>query len=265
VNGKCDRSQSDRSHFAPLPERDRSTPPSPAWQTRAHEFINSSQRLLWQDGARPAQAALRYLRGRGFSDVTIRHARLGVNPRARYESASAWGLDTDRKVWLPRGIVIPWLHDGHAWGLNIRRPNGDLKDEGEGWEVRKYHRILGSANALYNADEIDGRPVVMVEGEFDALAVQQESKQVAAVATGSTAWARKPRWRALLRTTPRVLVAFDAEEAGEQASRYWLRALPAATRWRPHLHDASAMLRAGLDVARWVDEGLDVASGAALA
>jgi DNA primase len=246
--------------FAPLPEHQRCTPPSATWQDRARRFAEVCHGLLLEDMP-PAHAARRYLASRGFTEATIRHARLGVNPRTQYDDPNAWGLDSERKVWIPRGIVIPWVHGGEVWGVNIRRPSGDVKDEGESWETRKYQRLTGSENALYNADQIDGRPVVMVEGEFDALTVQQESQQVAAVATGSTAWARRPRWRALLRAAPRVLVAFDDEDAGERAARHWLGVLPRATRWRPHMHDAAEMLESGANLARWVDEGLDVAAG----
>ena len=240
----------------------RSSPPPDEWQQRAERLMMACRQLLWDDG-RGASAAWKYLEGRGFDRRTVDEAFIGVNPETQFDDPENWGLDADGKVWVPRGVVIPWMHAGHMWGLNIRRPNGDLEpDTDEDWKSRKYQRVTGSRNALYNANELDGRPVALVEGELDALAIQQETDEVAAVATGSTAWGRAPRWRALLRCAPVVLVCFDPERAGEQAAAYWTDALPNATRWRPHLHDAAEMLEADADIARWIEEGLDEAVGA---
>jgi DNA primase len=208
---------------------------------------------LWSD-TRAAASARRYLRQRGFTEATARDLCFGLHAAPERDAADLWGID-GRPVWLPRGIVIPWQHEYQLWGLNIRRPNGDLKAD-----ASKYHRVRGTTNALYNADAMDGRPVVLVEGELDAAAVQQSTDEAAAVATGSTSWGRLPRWRALLRAAPLVLVAFDAEAAGEDAARYWTDTLPNAVRWRPHWHDVAEMLEEGADVARWVSEGLDTAA-----
>ena len=243
----------------PAPSRD-SSPPGEKWQSRAERVMETCRGLLWK-GRQGADSAWSYLEARGFDRRTVDEAFIGVNPKTQFDDPERWGLDRDGKVWIPRGVVIPWMHAGHMWGLNIRRPDGDLEPGAEeDWKSRKYQRISGSCNALYNANELDGRPVALVEGELDALAIQQESDQVAAVATGSTAWGRTTRWRALLRCAPIVLVCFDPGEAGEQASRYWTETMPNTFRWRPHLHDAAELLKAGADIARWIDEGLDEAA-----
>ena len=267
-NGKSVRGQTHTPHTSPEngPPEVEITPsvttyaPPGEWQARAEKMMTACRNLLWNGGP-GAASAWSYLEGRGFDRRTIDGAMIGVNPETQFDDPDRWGLDSDRKVWLPRGIVIPWMHAGDMWGLNIRRPDGDVEpDADDDWKGRKYQRATGSRNALYNANALDGRPVALVEGELDALAIQQEDDQVAAVATGSTAWARTARWRGLLRCASMVLVAFDGEEAGEQAARYWTDALPNAVRWRPHLHDAAEMLEVGADIARWIDEGLDHAA-----
>lgn len=238
------------------------SPPPDEWQQQGADVMAACRKLLWE-GSRGAASAWAYLEGRGLDRETVDAAFIGVNPETQFDDPARWGQDPDGTMWLPRGIVIPWLHAGDLWGLNIRRPNGDVDpDAEEDWKARKYQRAAGSCNALFNADELDGRPVALVEGELDALAIQQESDQVAAVATGSTAWARTARWRGLLRCAPMVLVCFDSEDAGEKAARYWTDALPNAFRWRPHFHDAAEMLEEGGDIARWIDEGLDEAASA---
>ena len=95
-----------------------------------------------------------------------------------------------------------------------------------------------------------------MEGEFDALSMAQEAGDiVAAVATGSTQGARHPRWIQLLETSAAVLVAYDSDEAGEQAAGWWLRRLPGSRRLVPE-GDPSGMLEGGKDLRRWVRHGL---------
>jgi len=254
VTGNCDASQPTHHTFDPTPSRKRSEPPPNEWQRRALRFVTVCSGLLTGDSG-AAQSARAYLQGRGFSMDTLEAAGVGVNPKTQRDAPEKWGRSDDRSIWIPRGVVIPWFHAGHLWGINIRRPNGDLEDGS------KYHRLKGTTNALYGADTLDGRPVALVEGELDALAIRQSTDEVAAVATGSTSWSRAPRWRALLRTAPIVLVCYDSEDAGEQASKYWTDALPSAVRWRPHMHDAAEMLEEGANLARWIEEGLDYAAG----
>jgi DNA primase len=51
--------------------------PSRAWQERATAVLHQGQKILWSGRGR---AALQYLRGRGFTDETIRGAHLGYIP-----------------------------------------------------------------------------------------------------------------------------------------------------------------------------------------
>lgn len=240
-------------------------PPPDAWREAAAAFVADAERRLWS-GHPAAASALRYLRGRGLTDDTIRDARLGLHPSDTWPRRSSWGLDGGGKVWLPRGVVIPWFDAGGVSSVNIRRPNGDVKDDGEPWQARKYQRAAGPSAPLYAADvsgkinQMD-RPAVLVEGEFDALAIQQEAGDIcAAVATGSTGGARRAEWLDLLRAAPAVLVAFDAEDAGSKAAAAWLDRLPNGIRWAPHATDAAEMLEAGKDVRLWVRVGVAAAA-----
>lgn len=63
--------------------------------------------------------------------------------------------------------------------------------------------------------------------------------------TGSTTGARRLEWVLSVAIAPLLLVAFDADAAGDKAAAWWLE-LPNARRWRPQGgKDCNDMLRAG--------------------
>lgn len=119
---------------------------------------------------------------------------------------------------------------------------------------QKYVEVSGGSSVLYNGDTIvPGCCVVLVEGVFDALAVEQQvGDRVVAVATGSTTRCRQVKWIARLALAERVLVAFDADEAGEEAAAYWLKVLPNAERWRPWWDDPNQLMIDGVDLRTWL-------------
>jgi hypothetical protein len=232
------------------------SPPSAEWQRVAKEFAQKAQKTLW-GGSEAAATARSYLhKERGLSKRTIREAGLGVHPKEHREPYEKWGFDESGRLWLPRGIVIPWTIKEEYWRVSIRRPPDDIRDEQS--PNHKYHMVKGSCGkALYNAEKVDVKTdVVLVEGVFDALTIDQEVEGPIAVATGSTSGAQASKWRVLLSICQNVLVAFDSGEAGEEASEYWIDALPNADRWRPHDHDANELYLSGGDLADWVDRGL---------
>lgn len=227
-------------------------PPSEQWLSEAWPFLISCQEKLWSDdGAR----ALAWLCGRGLTDGTIRAAGLGYCDHDHYAERAAWGLEPEttkdgkpKGLWLPRGVVIPWIVDGELWGVRIRRPTG---------EPKYYFVPGGQAAGLFNADKVTPRqPAVIVEGEVDALTICQAG--YTAVATGSTHGARRTRWIARLATVEPLLVAYDNDDAGNQAAAYWLEVLPNAKRWRPYWSDANQLQQDGVSVAAWIAVGLGV-------
>jgi hypothetical protein len=171
-------------------------------------------------------------------------AGLGYESDGHHES---WGK---REVYTPSGVVIPyWTDDGTLWHVNVRRIDGGLP---------KYLPPAGGSNAMYGGDCVgDKLPVVLVEGELDALTVRQVAGDITTtVATGSTCKGRDDSWFLPMCTAPVVLVAFDADVAGEKASRFWIDNLPGiAFRWKPTEHDINDMLTNGIDVRSWVIQG----------
>jgi DNA primase len=253
--GMADRPQAGGAGRAAVADKPSGDAPGGLWQERGREFVRACRaRLFAPEGER----ALAWLHKRGLEDATLQRAGIGYCAEDSYTPREAWGLEPKlgddgrpKPLWIPRGVVIPWIIGGDLWDVNIRRPaaRGDKL---------KYYRIQGGTPALYNADCIvGGRPAVLVEGELDALTLVQAAGNMAAmVATGSTTGARRTRWLARLGTASPVLVAYDADEAGEDAAAYWVEALPHARRWRPYWGDANELAQAGVDLRGWVAAGL---------
>ena len=220
----------------------------PVWQQHADAFAEAARRALWRpDG----QRALDFLRGRGLTDTVIAAARLGLNSKAYYER---WSHQLEKAVWLPEGIVIPWLLGEKIYRINIRRPPGTADP--------KYLGPAGFAQALYGSDSLKPACIaLLVEGEFDALAALSANPQVGQllvpIATGGTGGAQDLAWRVRLARAERMLSAFDANPAGDSAADWWIDKLgPRAQRLRPTQHDVNDMVRVGEDLAAWIQTAL---------
>lgn len=240
--GTTHRAQPDR----PIPPPEACDAPGALWQAQAGKFVTWAEQQM-SDGA------LSYLFSRGLTIETIAAARLGYNPAGAWSDREKWGLESDgenTRIWIPQGIVIPWYAGGDIWKLQIRRDN--VKPDQE-----RYKTLPGSTNALYNVDSLrDNEPAMLVEGPFDALSVQQVAGDLVGVAACGTSGARRARWYSMLALCSPVLVALDADPAGDAASQVWCDILQDGKRHRPHYADPAQMLQDGAAVRGWVLAGL---------
>jgi hypothetical protein len=195
-----------------------------------------------------------YLHHRGLTDDTIRAGQLGYHGVETWEEPERWGLPPDqKKIWLPAGIVFPWLIGSELWRISIRRIGDTISIE------PRYVVVSGSRNTLFGVDTLKpNAPAILVEGVLDALSILQEASDLlAVVATGSTTGGRLERWIGRLALASMILMAFDADAGGDSAAAWWIKTLGTrAKRWRPYWDDANAMLQAGVDIRTWVREGL---------
>jgi DNA primase len=238
---------------------DRTVPAfSKAWQEGAKRFIEQSHKRLMND-----DRAMRYItEARRITSSEAVRARLGFNPRNRNER---WG---DVDVFLPRGIVIPWagyrdasMSDYFVSRIRFRMLDKDyLPTTRNG---KKYPQVAGACNGLFVCpnwtwdypDVISQLVIVLVEGEFDALAFNSNINygNITAWAVGGTSQARVKEWVDLLSKARKVLLAFDSgETAGPLASVWWSSVLPNSKRLKPIEHDITDMVTAGHDLDAWI-------------
>jgi DNA primase len=144
---------------------------------------------------------------------------------------------------MTEGVVIPWFDRGRVTALKVRQP--------EGAEPKYAEAFRDRPGAFPGLEAIrPGRPVVVVEGELDALLLGQELEGMAAVLTlGSASAKPEPATLEAMLPAARWLIATDADEAGDRAAEAW----PArARRVRPpEGKDWTDSARAGVNLRRW--------------
>jgi DNA primase len=199
----------------------------------ALKLVEDSRKRLWTPEGLPA---LKYLRGRGLTDRTIKAARLGWTPDASIP------VDGGARYWHVAGVVIPWVDRGRLAMVKIRRPSG----------TRKYVEAFRDRPSIFPTPEAvcPGKPLVVTEGEFDALLLAQALGELAAVATLGSA-SSKPEGAVYLAMLPAPTwyIATDADDAGDKAASGWparaIRVTP------PSGKDWTEAAQAGIDLRRW--------------
>jgi hypothetical protein len=216
-----------RPRPCPAPRPEPAAPATAGWSVAVGALVEEAERRLWG----PAGAeALAYLHRRGLRDEVIRAARLGLS---------------DGRGGAPSGITIPWRDGGLFTMVNVRRPAG---------AEPKYRAVRGSRRGGIYPDHraiVPGRPLIVCEGELDALLMAQELGVRAAVVTlgGASSRPDPAALSAMLGASP-WYIATDADPAGDRAAGGW----PArARRVRPpgSFKDWTELHLHGVDLGRW--------------
>ena len=178
-------------------------------------WSKTPQNRLWTP---EGSDALAYLKGRGLTEATIKAARLGWTPRV-IDSRK-----TDRGPGRRSGVVIPWwIATAWHWSRSAS-PRG---------ASRSMPKRSATGPRLYPDPEAvrPGKPLVVREGEFDALLLGQALGDLAAVVTLGSASSR-PEGSTIGRCWPPLVVSWptDADTAGDKAASGWP---PRAIRVRP--------------------------------
>ena len=186
---------------SPPPERSSGLPLADALA-----LVTEAAGRLWKP---EGTEALAYLHERGLTDETIRAARLGV-----VGSVSIPTREGDR-CYQARGVVIPWFDGDRLALVKIRQPEG---------RKPKYAEAFRDRPGIFPDPAViePGGPLVIVEGEFDALLLGQELRDLAAVVTLGSASSRPDlAARAEMLAACPWYIATDADEAGDKAASGW--------------------------------------------
>ncbi|MEM4721690.1 MAG: primase-helicase zinc-binding domain-containing protein [Candidatus Methanomethylicaceae archaeon] len=233
-------------------------PPGDRWQRRAQRLVREGEKCLYHSHSL-SEKLLNWLgETRGLTAETIRTHRLGFQPADAWERPEHWGLEpvlkdngTAKKLWLPRGLVIPYCQAGAILRIRFRRFGADGDP--------RYYLLKGSNTRamIWNPTQ----PVmVVVESELDGMLLFQEAGDAAGVVALGNAQAR-PDSSAypILNQSRLILVALDSDGAGaREAWRWWMKHFPQARRWPPiDGKDIAEMWQAGINLKEWVTIGVE--------
>ena len=217
--------------------------PCEKWSKTAGAFIESCE---------PAgQAGL----DRGLTAETCAALKIVWNPKDRFGDRTAWGLEPEtkpngkpRKMWFPRGLIIPNIRDGLVIGLKIRRADWKPDDS-----FSKYAAVTGSAKACYLPSQPSNLPLFVVESELDAALLYQEALEIAQICALTTAKAKPdPKVMNAIKRTEKVLVALDNDSAGIESWKWWRDHIPGAMRFQvPDGKDLGEFFLAGGNLKAW--------------
>jgi hypothetical protein len=152
------------------------------------------------------------------------------------------------RCYQARGVVIPWFERERLALVKIRQTPD---------RAPRYAEAYRSRPAVYPSLDIiqPGRPLIIVEGEFDALLLGQQLPEASAITLGSASARTDPLVLSAMLRAPRWYVALDADLAGDSAASKF----PAsAVRVRPPkpFKDWTEAAQGGLDLRRFWEDRL---------
>ena len=208
----------------------------------ARQFYEAS---LWGDGG---QVARMYLKERGISEPCARSFGLGFAPDGwEYLLTHLKGEGYHPKVLQKAGLVRANDRGGHydrfrnrvvfpvvdVWGHTLAFGGRTLASDGRGAKYLNSPEttFYTKGEQLYGLDVAkrgiqDEDFALLVEGNFDVIALHEGGLTMTVAPMGTALTERQARLMA--RFTRRVVVAFDGDDAGEEATLRCLPALEAA-------------------------------------
>jgi DNA primase len=154
-----------------------------------------------------------------------------------------------KRLWIPRGLVIPYIVDNEIVRVRIRR-FGDV-------EPRYYILPGGSSQVM-----ILGRGKkahVVVESELDTIMVFVKSRDLDVGAIGLGSSSTKPDSEADLDLSKSlcILNSLDFDRAGRAAYDWWKKQYARCIRWPvPEGKDPGEAFQSGVDIREWIRVGL---------
>jgi DNA primase len=230
------------------------------WKEKAGKFVEWAHEKLMANSEQ-----FGYLAGRGIRKETVVKYRLGYNPgegnlHAFFRPRESWGLPKEvkesgkpKKLWIPRGIVIPYLQGEDVLRIRIRRDGEDMTEKFSA----RYYVVPGSTMAPMLVGP-ERQAYVIIETELDAALLDQEAGDLTGVlAMGSAAAKPDDATYQVLKESLCILNALDFDRAGYGAWKWWEEQFIQAERWPvPIGTDPGEAFEQGVDLRDWVLAGL---------
>jgi len=170
-------------------------PAKPATEEKDPDFTDLATRYhnaIWKN-----KKALKYLLQRGITKESIKKFKLGF-------------VHFEKQDW----ISIPIFEKGTAKLIKYRKLPPDTRPD-----LEKYKRETNGKSILFNSDCIEKfDEIFVVEGELSALSMIQAGYENVVGITGG-AGTLKSDWYDQLVMKKKIILIFDADEAGQKAAK----------------------------------------------
>ena len=249
--------------------------PADLWVEKAGALVEWAHGKLLEN-----EEQLAWLADRGIDRDAVEKFRLGWNPgwveknkdgRDIWRPRESWGLPTvmkenkngkmvKKKLWVSRGLVIPFLKDEHRTSNVQHRTSNDkvsrIRIRRLDGEPRYY--VLPGSNMDMMVLGDDNRAFLVVESELDAIMCHAQSGDLSSViALGSSLAKPDKKLMENLRNSAVILLAQDYDAAGVKAMAWWKREFQQAKTWPvPDGGDPGEAFQAGIDIRAWISAGL---------
>ncbi|MFI0435970.1 MAG: DNA polymerase [Parachlamydiaceae bacterium] len=221
------------------------------WMDWAKDFCNESHSYLMQ-----APKAQELTKARGLTLETAEKYLLGYCSKDQWIDRKLLGLPSlengSNKLYLPEGLVIPYIKEEQVIKIKMRRTKWKPDDK-----YAKYQIIPGSQSTplLFGSNYL---PIVVVEAELDAMLLSQEAGDICSVlATGGASNYLDANTDKFLKQAPLILFALDFDEAGKKAFIHWRSAYPKVCPWpAPYAKSPADAFLARINLRAWVNSGI---------
>jgi hypothetical protein len=240
--------------------------PPEAWVAQANEFAHQCHLALIAN-----KKLMDWLAGRGITAEAVARYSLGWNlgngGKPLFKSRKTWGLPLEaneqgrnKPLWIPVGLVIPYLLDNQVVRLRIRRPKAERD---KFLPEVKYYVVPGSFMGTMVL-EPHRRAFVVIEAELDAMACAVATELCGAVSVQTLEGKPDSFAHQVLSSSLQILEALDvgdlgaASIVGKRARAWWRATYPdICERWPvPRGKDPGEAFAAGVDLGEWLTAGL---------
>jgi len=233
--------------------------PNELWMERASSMVDYAKNMLRSDAGRGVREWLN--KDRCLKDTTIKRFNLGLLERNYFPKMDTWGLEeilkddgTPKKLFLPEGLVIPFIRYRKVLRLRIRRTNPG--------EYSKYYIVSGSSMYPFRTRYFDEKTAIIVESELDAILLSQEIKEdVLIIALGAVRIPPDKKLTDILNDMDHILIALDNDAAGIKGyNDFWKINFPRSVQHNisdGYGKDPTEAMLSGLDLYKWYLNGIE--------
>lgn len=216
-----------RAVAPPRPSHPKERLPPPEWQESARALIAEARDALMKSSASSLKAQLER---RNLSVLEAADMGLGWIHRGMYIPAEKWGLPSGKKLWIPRGLLVPVYRRNGILRIKVRLVDQEDMDRSGG---AKWRMVRGSCIGPLVRGQAGGM-LIITESELDALQVHARAPDGVAVAgMGSASWPVTDDALPHFQKARRILVSMDRDEAGGRATSRFMDAFPNAVPYLP--------------------------------